>query len=94
MPKLVCCKCEIELKIDKSGVAVIETFNSPAKPYKIWNADRWVCPECGAKIVAGFSANPIAEHYHDDFPDVLQRVLATETVVYDFESADRKTTHA
>jgi hypothetical protein len=92
MPKLVCVDCQTELSILKSGGYVIETFGNPEhpKPYKIWSADVWECPGCHKKIVAGFSNHPLGEHYEGDFPELLDRVLASPEakagyVIYDHE---------
>jgi predicted RNA-binding Zn-ribbon protein involved in translation (DUF1610 family) len=85
MPKLVCTKCQTELRIETNETLVIETASFG--PYKVWNADTWKCPDCGVEIVAGFGDNPIRQdHYADDFPVWLEKVMGFfKKVVYDHE---------
>jgi predicted RNA-binding Zn-ribbon protein involved in translation (DUF1610 family) len=75
MPKLVCVKCEVELKPEKNGVHVHELFQKNTAIYKVWEADLWKCPGCGFLIVAGFANVPTAEHYEKDR---LQSILKDE----------------
>ena len=87
MAKLVCTKCETELRPSKNGVLVIETASFG--PYKVWNADAWKCPGCGFEIVAGFAEQPLRQdHYSADFPAWLEHEIETaERVVYDNEKS-------
>jgi len=83
----VCSKCEIELRPIKNGVQVVE--HSVNGPYKIWDADEWECPECRARIVMGFGANPLAAHYEDHFKRLLSRIPA-ELLRHGFESTSQR----
>jgi len=84
MPKLVCKKCETELKPTHNGTLVIETASFG--PYKVWSADTWKCPGCDVEIVAGFANNPLREHYTEDFPAWLEKAkTAAGEIVYDNE---------
>jgi hypothetical protein len=88
MPKLVCVKCQIELRPSVNGVTVIEMASFG--PYKVWAADEWECPGCGQKIISGFSNEPIRQdHYADDFPQWLEHEIERATkvskVIWDFE---------
>ena len=84
MAKLVCAKCECELRPETNGVGVIETASFG--PYKIWDADLWKCPGCGIEIVAGFGQRPIAQHFEEDFDKELKVVKETRPrVLYDNE---------
>jgi hypothetical protein len=85
MPKMVCFQCKVEYISKKNDVKVIEMFNEPPEPYKIWMADAWQCPGCQHIVVAGFGNGPIGEHYEADFPELLERVLASDWVVFDYE---------
>lgn len=86
MPKMICCKCQVELQIEKNGVNVVEMFSKPPQPYKIWSADLWKCPKCDNEIVAGFGMQPISEHFRDDFSGILERVKESGNVYYDYEA--------
>jgi len=78
MPKMVCVKDEVEYQIAKTGGYVIEYFNYPPRPYKIWMSDAWKCPACGHVIMAGFGNGPISEHFQEDFDEVLDAVKDSE----------------
>lgn len=84
MPKIICEGCQVQFKTDSIGIAVIETFNRPPEPYKLWSADLLTCPGCGRRIVAGFPEEPYAVHFEPDFADKLAEALAGRHV-YDFE---------
>lgn len=45
--KLLCSKCRIEYKPVHNVVLVVEY--AAFGPYKLWEADEWACPSCGAK---------------------------------------------
>lgn len=81
--KLVCAKCGKELRCKKNEIIVEELVLS--KSCRIWEADLWECPKCGAEIITGFGPAPIAEHFEEDY----QKILAREkerVKVYQFES--------
>lgn len=85
MPKLVCVKCQCELKPETNGTTVVEMASFG--PYKVWDSDTWKCPGCGVEIVSGFSSKPIREdHYAEDFSAWLEKfVVASCRVEYDYE---------
>lgn len=66
MPKMVCIKCELQLKPETNGVVVSELFMDDTQVYKVWEADLWKCPGCGMEVIAGFADNPIAEHFEQE----------------------------
>src|SRR5215204_933512 len=39
------------------------------QPYKLWVGDLWRCQGCGAEIVVGVVAGPVAEHYQEGFAE-------------------------
>lgn len=83
--KLVCVHCEIELKVVRNGVAVIEMWDDPPEPYKIWASDVWGCPACQCEIAFVERGQvPAKEHYQANFQDVLQ-VATSKGAVYDYE---------
>jgi hypothetical protein len=84
MPKLVCIPCEVELKPSENGVYVVEMASFG--PYKIWNADVWICPKCKHEVVAGFGYDALAEHYQDKFVKLLEKIKASKSrIIYDYE---------
>ena len=85
MPKLVCTKCETELRPSHNGTLVIETASFG--PYKVWASDCWKCPGCGFEVAAGFSDQPIRQdHYCADFPKWLEHEKSIASrIVYDNE---------
>jgi hypothetical protein len=56
----------------KNSVTVEELMDDGA-PYKLWDADRYACPECGAEVITGFAAVPFAEHWQPDYVTVRAR---------------------
>ncbi len=47
-------------------------------PYKLWKGDLWQCRGCGARIIVGVAARPVAEHFEEDY---AARAAALEPVV-------------
>jgi len=86
MPKMVCVKCEVELKVEHSGTKVVELFQRNTMPYKVWSADKWKCPKCGIEIIAGWGARPLMEHYEGDIQAYIEKLkMAGQEIVYDKE---------
>ena len=75
MPKPVCVRCEIEFRVRRVGVAVIEMAYEPPIPYRITQADLLRCPQCGQEIVTGFAQKSI-EHHEGKFKEALEKALA------------------
>ncbi len=53
MPKLVCVKCRVIMKVKKNGVGFLEYTETG--PYKLTASDKWECPKCSFEILAGFA---------------------------------------
>jgi hypothetical protein len=84
MPKMICEKCQIQLRPDHNGTLVIEMASFGE--YKAWYADSWICPGCGATITAGFAENPIAEHFESNYAEKVNFEKSTcGRVVYSYE---------
>ena len=82
MPRPVCVLCEIEMKVEKNGALAAEMFQGN-KIYKIWRADLWKCPICGAEITCGYGNKPQAMHFDTEEVKKLKDeiyVRAFETV--------------
>lgn len=86
MPRLICRKCETQLKPKENGVKVVELFQNNQKVYKIWDADLWHCLICGFEVVAGFGESPMMEHYQGDIKKVVAELEEKgKTIIYDKE---------
>lgn len=81
--KALCVKCETEFKIERNGVVVAEMFQENTKVYRLWFADLWKCPVCGAEIINGYGQEPIAEHFQADLPLMIHeyRERGTRVVI-------------
>lgn len=62
----VLCGCGRFMQVIRNSVTVEEVLEDQA-PYKLWDADRWACPECGAEVITGFGREPIAEHWQPTY---------------------------
>jgi len=81
--KPVCVPCQRFFRPEKNGYDFLEgmprtNHTPPGKshdadwlPYKLWRGDKWKCEGCGAEIVVGVAGGPIAEHYQDNFKQLL-----------------------
>lgn len=88
---VVCTACRTHLRIETQRVLVIEMASFG--PYKVWNADLYKCPGCGAEMVTGFGQCPIrADHYAPDFGQWLDTAKSSAPkVFYDYEEPNRIT---
>lgn len=88
--KPVCVPCQRFFRMKKSGFYFFEgmpTGDGRAepgtaepekwKPYKLWVGDLWECQGCGAQILSGFGARPIAEHFETTFTQHAASLSAT-----------------
>jgi hypothetical protein len=66
----VCAKCQRFMRCERNGVLVV--VMSGDDPYKVFSADLWKCPSCGAEVIGGFGSQPLVEDVGQ--PDFLQRV--------------------
>ena len=64
-------KCGWEMHTERQGVWVEEHMGHD-RPYKIWMADLRKCSRCGIEVLAGFGANPVAEHFDEERYKKLQ----------------------
>lgn len=87
MPKLLCVRCEQELRPSINGVVVVEY--SDLGPYKVWSADEWTCPICGATIVAGFADLPYMREGDDGLDEHIAAV-PSRILHKDFENQKQR----
>jgi predicted RNA-binding Zn-ribbon protein involved in translation (DUF1610 family) len=76
MATMVCVPCGLFLKIKKNGVPFEELMPNGGEqwvPYKLWMADLYECRGCGAQVIAGQGAGPLAEHYQPTYAAEVAR---------------------
>jgi hypothetical protein len=66
MPRVVCTACGRRLRLIRVGVKCVEDDDA-GRPYKLWYADLWRCPECGVEVLAGFGTRPVSERHEAGF---------------------------
>ncbi len=69
----VLCGCGRFMRVQRNSVTV-EELTAAGEPYKLWDADRYACPECGAEVITGFGAAPLVEHWRPTYPQVRDRL--------------------
>jgi hypothetical protein len=68
--RLVCQKCQIELRPKRNGVAA-EAMTVDG-PYQLFVADLMACSGCGLEVVAGFGSRPIVEHFQAEYAQAVK----------------------
>jgi hypothetical protein len=77
--KPICVPCKLFFRAEKNGYYFEEGMpttsdrNGPWQSYKLWSGDLWRCRGCGAEIIVGTGANPMAEHYQSDYAAKIER---------------------
>lgn len=67
MRKPVCIECEEKMELI-NGISLLEYIDEEkTKPYKLWNADMAVCPECGVQVIFRFADAPAAQDHEEGF---------------------------
>ena len=82
MPAPTCVQCELGLERIKSGVFLVEHFDIPPRPYKVWHADLWRCPQCMTQIVSGYAQDPLMEHFEQGFNEWFKLMLENEGAMF------------
>ena len=72
-PGYACVPCKTYFRPRKNDIRALQTMDDAGKPYKIWCADLWECPDCGHQIIAGYGKTHISEHYQPDFAECLEK---------------------
>ena len=92
--KPICVPCQRFFRAKKNGFYFLEGMptdnakpgnSEPEKwsPYKLWAADLWECEGCGKTILSGFGHNPIAEHFQENFTELVTKLGADQFQVND-----------
>ena len=73
--KPVCASCHLFFHAEKNGFYFEEGMpvGEGYAPYKLWVGDLWKCLGCGAQVITGVSADPIAEHYQPDYAELVAK---------------------
>jgi hypothetical protein len=74
MPRIGCSTCQVEYRIREIGVPVLEMAGPRA--YRLWSADEYQCPVCGARALAGYADKPI-ESFDLRFVEALEEASGT-----------------
>jgi len=69
----VLCGCGRFMRPKKNSVTVEELLED-GSPYKLWDADLWICEECGVEVITGFGQHPMAEHWQPTYADQRARL--------------------
>lgn len=71
MPEMFCCTSR--MRIERNGVALVFFEQTPRgdigaqwRACKIYESDRWICPECKRWVHTGLGQRPIMQRYEDD----------------------------
>jgi hypothetical protein len=75
-PGYACAGCKVKFRPRKNDIRVLETMDD-GRPYRVWCADLWECPDCGTQLIAGYGRTHISEHYMDGFGEALTKVTHT-----------------
>ena len=67
------CGCGRFMQVKQNSVTVEELMED-GHSYKLWDADLYVCEDCGAEIIAGFGKAPLAEHWQPTYGDQRARL--------------------
>jgi len=81
MSNPICVKCEVEFRPEKNGIYVQEMCHEDKETYKVWCADKWKCPICGAEIVVGFATNPLFGNWNEDCKERTEKLIASGAVI-------------
>lgn len=69
----ICFECGLSMRCHRNGQPVLVTSDREKKhPYKFYMADVYKCPDCGVRVVVGFSKP--TESFEDRFEMELERV--------------------
>ena len=85
MKRPICLKCQMEMRIVRVGVTVVEMFLDPPEPYRVWNADVVECPMCKNRVATGFSIKPIYHHNDPRCQEAVEEAVANENAVFVYE---------
>ena len=70
----ICVPCKAEMYCSKNGVVVVCCFQDSRRPYSLTSADEYCCSTCDVKVIVGFAEQPYAEHYEEDFAQMLAAI--------------------
>ena len=68
-----CAQCLTQFRPRENDVCVHITM-SDDRPYQLWQADLWECPDCGCQVLLGFGQKHWAAHFEPTFQKYLAGV--------------------
>jgi hypothetical protein len=71
----VLCGCGRLMRCLKNSVTV-EELDTDGASHKLWDADLWICVECGQETITGFGREPMAEHWQPSYQQQRDRLAA------------------
>ena len=66
----ICAKCRVFFRCKENEVIIEEGGSGPDDPYRVWMADLFECPRCGAEVVSGFGQAPVAHYRQPEFTTI------------------------
>jgi hypothetical protein len=93
--KPICVPCQRFFRPKRTGFTFTEgmpigndvppgkSFADQWVPYKIWRGDLWECRGCGAQIISGTAAQPIAVQHEEHFAQYRDALNAAQFQVND-----------
>ena len=82
MSKIICVTCGREMRVCTMGIIVIEMFGKSERPYRLWSADRYLCPECNTEVVSGFADKAFGEYYQENFAEKMADAVLQEHIYW------------
>jgi len=65
MRRPLCVKCQMDMRAERNGVTVVETYMGDKSPYKTMRADLFKCPCCGFEVISGIADTPFWRAHHE-----------------------------
>jgi len=69
----VLCGCGRFMQVRQNSVTV-EELHDDGTGYRLWDADHYACPECGAEVITGFGRAPLAAEYQRNYSEQRARL--------------------
>ena len=67
------CGCGRFMRCKKNSITV-EELCEDGTPAGLWDADLYVCDDCGARMIAGFGRAPLFEAWQPDYAEHRARL--------------------
>lgn len=67
------CGCGRFMRVKQNSVTVEELLED-GSPYKLWDADLFICDDCEVEVISGFARAPLAEHFQPTYTAQRERL--------------------